>query len=239
MIAKNKSVPVSLRVLVIMHVDNEGPGLFGDLLQAAGTEVLTVRLHRGEPLPAAGEVDAVLSLGGPMNVYEEAEHPFLRDETFFLAEAANRGLPVLGICLGAQMIAKAAGAAVTKNAVEELGWGMVSLTEAGTTDPLFFGLPAILPVFQWHGDTFAIPEGGALLATGTDCRNQALRHRNSWGLQFHLEADRALLASWFAETLHEQEILRRHEDLGPEVARLARALFANFLDFAGTARAGL
>jgi GMP synthase (glutamine-hydrolysing) len=226
-----------MRVMVIMHVDNEGPGLFGDLLRAAGAEVRTARLHRGDPLPAVGEVDAAISLGGPMNVYEETEHPFLRDETRFLAEAAERGLPVLGICLGAQMIAKAAGAAVTKNAVQELGWGVVSLTEAGRADPLFFGLPEILPVFQWHGDTFAIPEGGALLATGTDCRNQALRHRNSWGLQFHLEADRALLASWFAGTLHEREILRRHDGLGPEVARQARALFANFLGFAGAARA--
>jgi GMP synthase-like glutamine amidotransferase len=238
MIAESTSAPYPLRVLVVMHVENEGPGLFGELLRAAGAEVQTARLHLGEPLPPVGEVDAALSLGGPMNVYEEAEHPFLRDETRFLAEAADRGLPVLGICLGAQMIAKAAGAAVTKNAVQELGWGMVSLTEAGAADPLFSGLPEILPVFQWHGDTFAIPDGGALLATGSACRNQALRHRNSWGLQFHLEADRALLASWFSGTLHEREILRRHEELGPEVARQARTLFSNFLGFAEAARAG-
>jgi GMP synthase-like glutamine amidotransferase len=165
-----------------------------------------------------------------MNVYEEAEHPFLAAETVFLREAAARDLPVLGICLGAQMIAKAAGAAVTSNPVPELGWGIVSLTGEGRADPLFAGLPDALPVFQWHGDTFAIPAGGTLLATGGDCRNQALRHRNSWGLQFHLEADRTLLASWFAGTLHEREILRRHDDgLGPEVARHARTLFENFL----------
>jgi len=92
-----------------------------------------------------------------MNVYEELRYPFLRDETHFL-QAAARELPVLGICLGAQLIAKAAGAAVTKNPVEELGWSTVSLTSAGLGDPLFCGLPATLPVFQWHGDTFAVPE---------------------------------------------------------------------------------
>jgi GMP synthase-like glutamine amidotransferase len=222
-----------MRVAVIMHIESEGPGLFGELLRSSGVEVLTVRLHRGDALPAVGEIDAALSLGGPMNVYEEAEHPFLADETVFLREAAARDLPVLGICLGAQMIAKAAGAAVTSNPVPELGWGIVSLTGEGRADPLFAGLPDALPVFQWHGDTFAIPAGATLLATGGDCRNQALRHRNSWGLQFHLEADRTLLASWFAGTLHEREILRRHDDgLGPEVARHARTLCENFLAFA-------
>ena len=226
-----------MRVLIVMHIEKEGPGLFGELLRSAGAEIRTVRLHRGESLPAAGEVDAALILGGPMNVDEEGEHPFLRDEVRFLVEAAERGLPVLGICLGAQMIAKAAGAAVTKNAVPELGWGSVSLTEAGKADPIFAGLPDTLPVFQWHGDTFAIPAGGALLATGEDCRNQALRFHNGWGLQFHLEADRDLLASWFAGTLHEREILRRYDGgLGPEVARHARGLLGNFLTIARSAR---
>jgi GMP synthase-like glutamine amidotransferase len=221
-----------MRVTVIMHVENEGPGLFGELLRSSGADVRTVRLHRGDRLPPVAEVDAALTLGGPMNVYEEAAYPFLAAETAFLREAAAHGLPVLGICLGAQLIAKAAGAAVTKNPVPELGWGIVSLTDAGRADPLFAGLPEALPVFQWHGDTFAIPADGALLATGGDCRNQALRHRNSWGLQFHLEADRALLSSWFAGTLHEREILRRHDNgVGTEVARHARMLFENFLAF--------
>ena len=92
------------------------------------------------------------------------------------------------------MIAKAAGAAVTKNRVEEVGWGTVSLTAGGWPTRSFAACPPTLPVFQWHGDTFAIPAGGALLATGGDCRNQAFRYRSSYGLQFHLEADRALLA---------------------------------------------
>jgi len=225
-----------MRVVVIMHVESEGPGLFGAQLVEAGADVRTVRLHRGDPLPDAGGIDAAISLGGPMNVYEEERHPFLRDETRFLQDAAARGLPVLGICLGAQMIAKAAGARVTKNPVEELGWSAVTLTSAGRADPLFGGLPEVIPVFQWHGDTFGVPAGGTLLATGTDCVNQALRHRNSWGLQFHLEADQPLLASWFAGTPHERPVLQRHETLGPEVSRHARTLFTNFLDLARAVR---
>jgi len=221
-----------MRVLVVMHVENEGPGVFGELLLAAGAEVRVVRLHLGEVLPEPRETDAVLTMGGPMNVYEEQRYPFLREETRFLREAAEHNLPVLGICLGAQMIAKAGGAAVTKNHVEEVGWSLVSLTGEGLADPLFRGLPALLPVFQWHGDTFGIPEGGALLATGENCRHQALRFRRSYGLQFHLEADRTLLAEWFAGKDAGVEILRRCDELAAEVDRSVRTLFANFLEIA-------
>jgi len=221
-----------VRVLVIMHVESEGPGVFGELLQAAGAEVRIARLHLGDALPDPRDLDAVLSMGGPMNVYEEQRYPFLRGETRFLKEAAARDLPVLGICLGAQMIAKAAGAAVTKNRVEEVGWGTVSLTGEGLADPLFRGLPATIPVFQWHGDTFGIPAGGTLLATGEDCHHQALRFRRSYGLQFHLEADRALLGDWFAGKDPRSAILQRYEELAPEVGHHARTLFANFLAIA-------
>ena len=221
-----------MRALVIMHVESEGPGVFGDLLEAAGAEVQVARLHLGDLLPEPREIDLALSMGGPMNVYEEEKYPFLREETRFLQAAAARELPVLGICLGAQMIAKAAGAAVTKNRVDEVGWSEVRLTGDGQGDPLFRGLPASLPVFQWHGDTFAIPDGGELLATGSTCHHQALRFRNSYGLQFHLEADRPLLAVWFSGKAAGDGILRRCDELAPEVNRHVRTLFANFLEIA-------
>ena len=225
-----------MRILIIMHVEHEGPGVFGDLLQATGADVRIARLHLGDALPAVDQIDAALSMGGPMNVYEEERYPFLRDETRFLQAAAERDLPVLGVCLGAQMIAKAAGAPVTRNPVEEVGWGTVDLTDEGLADPLFRGLPGVLPVFQWHGDTFAIPEGGALLASGTDCHNQAFRFRRSYGLQFHLEADRALLAQWFAGKAAGDTILRRCDKLAPVVGRFVRTLFSNFLEIAGQRR---
>jgi len=219
-----------MNVLVVMHVEAEGPGRFGAHLERAGALVRVVRLHLGETLPGPEAHDAVIVLGGPMNVYEEADHPFLGPETAFLRETRERGVPVLGVCLGAQLIARAAGAAVTRNPVEEVGWGAVALTAEAAADPLFRSLPPELPVFQWHGDTFAIPPGGTLLATGEACRNQAFRVGNSWGLQFHLEAERGMIARWFAGDLRLEGMLRRHDELAGEIEGHCRRLFAAFLD---------
>jgi GMP synthase-like glutamine amidotransferase len=219
-------------VLIVMHVESEGPGLFGRFLAEEGARTRTVRLHLGEDLPDPRAQEAVIVLGGPMNVYEEDAHPFLGPETAFLREARDLGLPVLGICLGAQLIAKAAGAPVTKNAVEEVGWGTVEVTGEGAADPLFRSLPAELTVFQWHGDTFAVPEGGALLATGEACRNQAFRVGRSWGLQFHLEAEREMIARWFAGSPELPGMLRRQELVGERLAAHARSLLAGFLESA-------
>ena len=221
-----------MKALVVMHVESEGPGVFGPLLDAAGVETQVVRLHLGDRLPEPSSVDAALVMGGPMNVYEDAIHPFLRDEDRFLKAAAERGLPVLGICLGAQLIAKAAGAEVTKNRVKEVGWYRVSLTPEGVRDPLFRDLPDLLPVLQWHEDTFAVPAGGTLLATGKECRNQAFRFRNSWGLQFHLEVDRPILKEWFGGAPASKVILHTYDEMVAEVGRHARNLFENFLDVA-------
>lgn len=221
-----------MRVAVVMHVENEGPGVFSEVLEAAGASVQVVHLNRGETLPEPGALEAAIVLGGPMNVYEEAIHPFLRDEDRFLRAAAGRGLPVLGICLGAQLIAKAAGAAVTKNRVKEVGWYTVSLTEDGVRDRLFRELPPSLTVLQWHEDTFEVPAAGTLLATGRDCINQAFRVGNSWGLQFHLEVDRPMLRDWFGGQPGSNLILHQYDRLTPELGRFARSLGENFLDFA-------
>jgi len=220
-----------MRVLVVMHVENEGPGVLAEVLEASGASVQVVHLNRGERLPEPGAQDAALILGGPMNVYEESIHPFLREEDRFLRDAVERGLPVLGICLGAQLIAKAAGAAVTKNRVKEVGWYTVSLTEDGVRDPLFRELPPSLTVLQWHEDTFGIPAAGTLLATGRSCLNQAFRIGNSWGLQFHLEVDRPMLKDWFGGAPASTVILHQYDRLTPELGRFARSLGANFLDF--------
>jgi GMP synthase-like glutamine amidotransferase len=221
-----------MRVAVVMHVESEGPGVLGEVLEAAGAAVDVVHLDRGESLPEPGALEAAIVLGGPMNVYEDSIHPFLREEDRFLRAAAERGLPVLGICLGAQLIAKAAGAAVTKNRVKEVGWYTVTLTEDGVRDPLFRELPPALTVLQWHEDTFDIPAAGTLLATGRDCVNQAFRVGNSWGLQFHLEANRSMLRDWFGGQPGSNLILHQYDRLTPEIGRFAHTLGENFLDVA-------
>jgi GMP synthase (glutamine-hydrolysing) len=222
-----------MRVLIIMHTESEGPGTLGDFLLRAGATLQTASLHAGDRLPASPrEFDALISMGGPMNVYEEARYPFLRDETEFLREAVAAGVPTLGICLGAQMIAKACGGSVRRSPVKELGWGTVSLTDAGASDRLFQDLPPTLPVFQWHEDTFDLPESASLLASGEECANQAFRCGRAYGLQFHVEVTRKMLAEWFADSPDRDAMLRRFDELQGALARHASQLYANFVSLA-------
>jgi GMP synthase (glutamine-hydrolysing) len=191
-----------MTVLIIVHVESEGPGTLGSFLDSSGVNIHLARVYSGERLPENIDgLQAIISMGGPMNVYEENEYPFLRDETVLLREAIAADLPVLGICLGAQMIARASGARVVRSPEEEIGWGKVFLTDAGRSDLLFSGVPATLDVLQWHGDMFEIPEAGTLMASGDICPNQAFRYRNAFGLQFHVEVTGEILAAWFKTPL--------------------------------------
>ena len=219
-----------MTVLIIVHVESEGPGTLGAFLESSGANVSLARVYAGERLPEnIDNLGAIISMGGPMNVYEEQEYPFLRDETVLLQKAIAANRPVLGICLGAQMIAKASGRGVVKFPKEEVGWGKVFLTDAGRDDLLFNGLPATLDVLQWHGDMFEIPEAGASIATGDDCPNQAFRYRNAFGLQFHVEVTREILADWFKDSPDLGKILRRHDEVKPDLDQHAQRMFKNFL----------
>jgi GMP synthase (glutamine-hydrolysing) len=219
-----------MTVLIIMHVESEGPGTLGAFLEKSGGAVRLARVYAGEPLPEDIDgLQAIISMGGPMNVYEEQEFPFLKDETILLRKAIAASLPVLGICLGAQMIAKASGARVVRSPKEEVGWGKVSLTDAGRSDLLFSGLPAVLDVLQWHGDMFEIPEAGALIATGDDCPHQAFRYRNAFGLQFHVEVTREILADWFKDLPDLEKILKTYDQLKPDLDRHAERMYKNFM----------
>jgi GMP synthase-like glutamine amidotransferase len=220
-----------MKVLILVHLESEGPGTLGTFLESAGVEIRTARLYESHKLPSEPVgLDAIISMGGPMNVYEEDEYPFLRNETILLRNAVDGNLPVMGLCLGAQMIAKARGARVTKSPAKEVGWGKIDLTDAGKSDPLFAGLPSTLDVLQWHEDMFEIPEGGTLLAASEACPHQALRYRNALGLQFHLEINEAMLREWFADSPLLEEIVGKYQELAPEYNRHAEKLYANFLN---------
>jgi len=222
-----------MKILVMIHVESEGPGTLGTFLESVGAQLVTTRLYASEPLPAnAGEFDAVLSMGGPMNVYQEDAYPFLKQETAFLQDAVSADVPVLGVCLGAQMIAKACGARVDLAAAREVGWREITLTRVGLKDPLFHGLPEHLTVFQWHEDVFDIPRGAALLASSTICPTQAFRFRNALGLQFHVEVTADILTEWFADSGKADlpDLLRFYHTIKETLDHNAHQIYQNFLE---------
>jgi GMP synthase-like glutamine amidotransferase len=186
-----------MKALIIKHIDIEGPGLIEYCLNERKIPYQIFSFETGVRLPKPEGFTHIVILGGPMNVYEEDRYPFLREEDFFIKEAIQRGKLILGICLGAQLIAKALGAKVFKAPVKEIGWYDVSLTRIGSHDPFFSNLPKTFPVFQWHEDTFEIPKAGKIIATSTSVPHQGFRYgENAYGLQFHLEVTKEMIMEW-------------------------------------------
>ncbi len=186
-----------MNALIIKHIEIEGPGLVEHCLQHEKIPYRILNLHSHVGLPKLDEFTHIVILGGPMNVYEEDRCPFLREEDLFIKEAIQRGKFVLGICLGAQLIAKALGASVTKSPTKEIGWYNVSLTRIGIIDPLFSQLPKTFSVFQWHEDTFDIPPNAILIATSSLVPYQAFRYGdNAYALQFHIEVTQEMIREW-------------------------------------------
>jgi GMP synthase-like glutamine amidotransferase len=174
----------------------EHPGRLKDLMRERGITWDTVELDEGGSIPPLGAYDALLAFGGPMNVDEEGRFPWLIDEVKAIREAVNRDLPFLGFCFGAQLLAKALGAPVTRAPEPEVGVMPVTLTAAGEADPLLAGLPREFLVFQWHGDTFAIPRSAVHLASAPTCAYQAFRRGRAYGLQFHVEVTLEMVDQW-------------------------------------------
>jgi GMP synthase (glutamine-hydrolysing) len=158
-------------------------------------------------------------LGGPMNVDEVEKYPFLAAEVPWIQESLTRGVPLLGICLGAQLLAKACGAKVYSQGIKEIGWYPLELTPAAEADPLWKGCGPCLTVFQWHGDTFDLPPGAVLLAQSPQCVHQAFRIRQSaYGLQFHLEMTREMIDDWLNNPDNSDE-LHRLDYIDPDAIR--------------------
>jgi len=217
-----------MRALVLQHVTVEGPGTLAPYLEARGWKLDTVALYEGARLPEeAREYQAVIVMGGPMGVYDEAEYPFLRDEHHFLQGVMAQGVPLLGICLGSQLLAKALGARVYRNPQKEIGWYTVDLTPAGAADPLFAGLPSPVSVFQWHGDAFDLPAGATPLASSPLCTHQAFRYGDRvYGLLFHLELTPAVIHRWIEAFQDELVSLRGSIDPERIVAEIPHRLAA-------------
>ncbi len=195
---------MNMNALITKHVEIEGPGLIEYCLRQENISYQILNLKPGVHFPKLDDFTHIVILGGPMNVYEEGRFPFLREEDLFIKEAIQRGKTTLGICLGAQLIAKALGAKVFKSPVKEIGWYDVSLTQVGSQDPLFSNLPKTFTVFQWHEDTFEIPRSGKMIATSSSVPHQAFRYgEDTYGLQFHLEVTEEMIQDWM-ETYEEE-----------------------------------
>ena len=182
------------RVLIVQHEPFEGPGTLRDAL--GGCELRLVRTFAGDPVPAGLKEDGLVVLGGGMGVYEAGRYPHLRDEIDLLRAAVAKGQPVLGICLGSQLLAAASGGAVAKAPRKEIGWFGVDLLPGARGDALFTGAPASFTAFHWHGDAFTLPEGAMPLAASAMTPLQAFRQGpRAWGVQFHLETDEQVLTA--------------------------------------------
>ncbi len=230
-----------MNVLIVKHIGVEGPGSIGMHLHQEGIPYRILNLEANERFPKLDGLTHVILLGGPMNVYEEDRYPFLAQEDLFIKEAVQRGKRILGICLGAQLIAKALGAKVYRAPAKEIGWYDLSLTKEARSDPVFSGFPETFSAFQWHGDTFDLPKAAKLIATSDPILNQAFRYgENAYGLQFHLEVTEEMIGEWVKEYEEEfepedfprfskEQILKDTETKWMAYSHLGRILTTQFL----------
>jgi GMP synthase (glutamine-hydrolysing) len=188
-------------VLALRHVAHEGLGTIEDVLRRENLVFSVVDLfHESLRTFHPEQLAGLIVMGGPMNVDETDRHPFLADEVKWIRQSVDAGLPVLGVCLGSQLLAKALGSRVYPNRVKEIGWYEIELAAAANGDFLFGDCRPTETVFQWHGDTFDLPDGAVQLARGEQCENQAFRFGGTaYGLQFHLEVTPEIIASWLGE----------------------------------------
>lgn len=193
-----KNTTVSLTpLLVIQHLSAEGPGRLQANWEATGRPAHVACPYAQDKLPTSlATYGGLIVLGGPMSVGDTERFPWLTTEILLIQEALSRELPVLGVCLGAQLLAQALGAQVYPGPEPEIGWYPLQLTPAGRQDRIFGRLPEKFMAFHWHGDTFDLPQGAIWLACSERYQHQAFCHNNAYGLQFHLEATGEMIERW-------------------------------------------
>jgi len=191
-----------MRVLAFRHVPFEHLGRIEPELVRRGIGIDYADLYQpGAAAPDPAHYDGLICMGGPMSVNDGL--PYLERVGASIAQAVEAGRPVLGVCLGAQLIAKALGARVYRNPVKEIGWFEIELTDEGAADPLFAGASRRETVLQWHGETFDLPPGARWLASSPACRHQAFRVGSSaYALQFHLEVTPEMIDDWCAQDMN-------------------------------------
>lgn len=177
-----------MKIHYLQHVTFEGSGVIADWVATKGYHLSSTKLYEAQPLPNIQDYDILIVMGGPMSVHDGDTHAWLSDEKKHIKRAIDAGKYVLGICLGAQLIADVLGATVSPMTDKEIGWFPIAWHDAAMGTPLLAGLNPAMNVLHWHGEEFTIPEGAINLASSRACPNQAfLYNEKVLGLQFHLE----------------------------------------------------
>lgn len=227
---------------VLQHVAFEGPGTIAAWLERAGYQVTITRLDLGDALPENAALDLLVVMGGPMSVHDTGRHPWLAAELAFVGRCLADGTPMLGICLGAQIIAAAAGAGVYRNAEPEIGWFPIQAVQIPSGVDVF-RFPSTAQVFHWHGETFDLPPRAIHLASSDVCRHQAFQlGRSVLGLQFHIETTAelvdGLVANGASDLVASPHVQPAADLLAHDPARYAalEPLVDAVLTFLGTAR---
>ncbi|MCK5422904.1 MAG: type 1 glutamine amidotransferase [Deltaproteobacteria bacterium] len=228
-----------MTILFIQHVRNEGPGIFKEVLDEMGVSSHILEIFSDKNFFLPTDCRGVIILGGPMNVDDEPKYPFLKEEKEFIKNLLKIDFPLLGICLGAQLIAQVAGGRIFRATEKEIGWYPIRLTGKGEQDPLFQGLPKLFEVFQLHEDTFEIPPKGKRLVTSDGCHNQGFKvGKRGYGLQFHLEADSKMISNWldankedpFFDNVNSVDSLKQQTaKKSPTCLKWGKKLLSNFL----------
>jgi GMP synthase (glutamine-hydrolysing) len=219
-------------IVVFQHDPFEDLGFFAEILEKQKANYRVIRLFHGE-MPAEDweHLKALIVLGGPMSAHQEDDYPFLRWEKTIIRAAMDESVPILGVCLGAQLIAAALGTSVFRGRVREIGWSPISITAHGQVDSLLGYLPENATVFQWHGDGFDLPSGAIRLASSVHYENQAFRlGRNIYALQFHLEVTPRMIERWIDERSKE---LAQAPYVSPEKIRSDTRNYAPTLKYYG------
>jgi len=229
---------LSRQVLVIQHTPFETPGLIGQALLQRGFSLQTIHSASGDSVPErCDEAAALVVMGGPMGVYQRDRFPFLADEIRLIERTLSVGRPVLGVCLGSQLLAAALGARVKKGPKKEIGWFPVTLTAEGRGDALWSGVAPSLHAFHWHGDIFDLPKGAVSLASSERTACQAFRvGQRAYGLLFHAEVTRDIIQGMvqaFHDELREEgldgkEILQETTRKLPGSTSIARDIFSRW-----------
>ena len=222
-----------MRVLAFRHVPFEGAGHIGPLLEERGIGLDYADLYReGEPDPEIADYAGLIFLGGPMSANDPL--PYLDRERALIGQAVDRGQPLLGICLGSQLIARRLGGEVHRNPEKGIGWFDIHPTEAAAGDALFGGISGPATVFHWHSDTWELPPGAERLAWSQACRNQAFRSgSNIYGLQFHLEVTPEMIEDWQSQDENCGDVCELAAPLDPRAhsarqEELSRAVFGGW-----------